>query len=313
MENNSSINVFDQNKSLIAAISKEVKGRLREGIVGSSLTTFGIGGPLKVLVSVESVTELRAVLALLSQEGQRVRVLGFGSNVLLPDQGCDAWVIRLGPSFRQAEKKGEDEFLVSGSSSLMALARKLSNEGFSGLEFAAGIPASMGGAIFMNAGAHGSEIGERVVSVTTVMADGSLREWKKEELSWRYRSSGLPVGAVVTCARIRLAQGDPATISRRCAENLEHRRATQPLALPSAGSVFKNPSADLPAGKVLEAAGLKGVSVGHAIVSTLHANWIVNPEKRASAHNVRDLIELCRSRVFEHSGIKLEPEVKIWD
>lgn len=313
VESSASVNSFQPNKALITAVSKKVQGRLREGVVASSLTTFAIGGPLKVVISVESVAELREVLALLCQEGQVVRVLGFGSNVLIPDHGCSAWIVQLGAHFRGVERCGADEFLVSGSASLMTLARKLSQEGFAGIEFAAGIPASLGGAIFMNAGAHGCEIGDRVESVTAVLPDGSLAEWQGKELPWRYRSSGLPVGAVVTCARLRLVVGDSATISRQCAENLAHRRATQPLSLPSAGSVFKNPSSDLSAGKVLESAGLKGVSVGHAIVSTLHANWIVNPEKRASAQDVRDLIELCRSRVFDYSGIKLEPEVKIWD
>jgi len=194
----------------------------------------------------------------------------------------------------------------------MSLARKLSDDGFSGLEFAAGIPASIGGATFMNAGAHGSEICERIFQVRGVLPDGSQRTWRREELPWRYRWSGLPAGVTVTSIELELVEGDKATIARACSAHLSERRARQPLSMPSAGSVFKNPSPTEPAGRVLEGAGLKGHRIGGAVVSELHANWIVNPEKQATAADVAQLIDYCRSRVREHSGIELEPEVKLW-
>ena len=135
----------------------------------------------------------------------------------------------------------------------------------------------------------------------------------RDELPWRYRSSGLPTDFTVTSVLLRLTQGDRAGIARACAENLAERRARQPLALPSAGSVFKNPRPDLAAGRVLEEAGLKGERIGGAMVSELHANWIVNPDRKATAQDIRSLIDLCRQRVLKHSGISLEPEVRFWE
>jgi UDP-N-acetylmuramate dehydrogenase len=252
------------------------------------------------------------VLKLLTIEKQQVRVLGFGSNVLVGDQGIRGWIVRLGQSLRSVERLEGDRFVIGGGASLMAVSRKISGDGFSGLEFAAGIPASFGGAVFMNAGAHGSEIADRIERVSVVMTDGSFVVFERNELPWRYRHSGLPGSAVVISVELGLPSGDKERIVRACGDNLAHRKNTQPLSLPSAGSVFKNPSPELPAGKLLEAAGLKGVSVGGAMVSSLHANWIVNPDKRASASDILALISLCQERVREQSGIELEPEVRLW-
>ena len=301
------------NPELISAVSSIVGARLRQDVPASTLTTFAIGGPLRGVVTVESVDELRSLLELLRSERQRVRVLGFGSNLLVADEGVDGWIVRLGAQFRLVKRRGDGEFTLGGAASLMAVSRKISEEGFSGLEFAAGIPASLGGAAFMNAGAHGAEIGARVVSIEGVLSDGTVHCWEGSDLPWRYRFSGLPEGVVVTNVKLKLTAGDRAAIAKACADNLAHRRATQPLSLPSAGSVFKNPAPDRPAGLVLEKVGAKGLSVGGATVSELHANWIVNREKIASAGDVRRLIELCSSRVHEQTGIVLHPEIKIWD
>lgn len=302
--------IFDE--SLIPEISSLVAGRLREDLLGSTLTTFGVGGPIRAVVTVESEGELSQVLKALSQAGQPVRTIGNGSNILVGDNGLREWVLRLGAAFRATTKQSSGKVEVGAAASLMTVARRFSDEGLSGLEFAAGIPASVGGAIFMNAGAHGSEICSAVVRVDGVMPDGSVRSWARGELPWRYRFSGLPQGVTVTKTVLSLVEGDRELIAKSCADHLAERRARQPLALPSAGSVFKNPKPDLTAGMVLEAAGLKGVRVGGAVVSGLHANWIVNPERRASAADVSNLIELCKSRVYEHSGVRLETEVKLW-
>jgi UDP-N-acetylmuramate dehydrogenase len=301
------------NSSLIPKVMELVSGRVREAVLANTLTTFSIGGALRALVTVESERELQTVRALLSREGQPVEVLGFGSNLLVSDSGIDSWVIKLGTGFRSVEEHGDGSCLLGGSVSLMAASRRVSGEGLSGLEFAAGIPASLGGAVFMNAGAHGGEIAERIVRVRGVLPNGKLGEWSQGELPWRYRSSGLPAGVIVTSVELRLVPGDKERIARACADNLAHRRRTQPLSLPSAGSVFKNPSQELPAGKVLEMAGCKGLSRGGARVSELHANWIVNPEKTASASDVIELVNECIERVAAHSGVRLEPEVRMWE
>lgn len=300
------------NPDLLPRVSEIVSGRVRESVPASTLTTIAIGGPLRALITVESVEELAAVRALLTSENQSSNVLGFGSNLLVSDRGVDSWIIKLGGSFKVIESIGPGLLRLSASASLMTVSRKVSDDGLSGLEFAAGIPASIGGAVYMNAGAHGSEICERIVSVSGVLSDGQIAEWSRNELPWRYRFSGLPSGAAVTSVVLKLVSGDRESISRTCAEYLAHRKRTQPLALPSAGSVFKNPSLEAPAGRLLEAAGLKGSIVGGARVSDLHANWIVNPAKNASAKDVRDLMSHCISRVEATSGITLQPEVRQW-
>jgi UDP-N-acetylmuramate dehydrogenase len=301
---------FDER--LIAVVQGGVVAPIRENVAGSSLTTFAIGGDVRAFVTVESVDELSKVLAVLSREGQDYRVIGNGSNVLFGDSPLGLWVIKLGTGFRRVETVSRGELEVFGSVPLMSFARKVSDDGLSGLEFAAGIPATIGGAVFMNAGAHGSEICSRIVEVRGVLADGAGVVWKRDELPWRYRHSGLPVGSVVTSVRLSLAEGDKTTISERCAHNLAERRARQPLSLPSAGSVFKNPSPELPAGMLLERIGMKGFVVGGAMISELHANWIVNPKREASAHDVVALIEACKGKALSEAGIVLEPEVRLW-
>jgi UDP-N-acetylmuramate dehydrogenase len=298
--------------ALIPRIIGLVSGHVRQDVSADTLTTLSIGGALRALVTVETESELQAVRALLAAEGQPVAVLGFGSNLLVSDTGLNSWVIKLGAGFRGIEECGAECYRLGGSVSLMAVARRISGEGLSGLEFAAGIPASVGGAVFMNAGAHGAEIADRIVRVRGVLPDGKVHEWSRDDLPWRYRSSGLPGGVVVTSAEVRFVSGDRERIAQACAENLAHRRRTQPLALPSAGSVFKNPSHELSAGKILEIAGCKGLRRGGAQVSELHANWIVNPEKSASAADVLALVRECMTRAMVNSGVRLEPEVRMW-
>lgn len=300
------------NAEVLPWVAAQRVGCVREYVSASSLTTFSAGGEVRAVVTVENVQELQQLVAQFARERQPFRVIGNGSNVLVSDAGLSEWIVRLGGGFRAIETVGSGEFDVLGSVGLMTLARKLSDDGFSGLEFAAGIPASLGGAVFMNAGAHGAELAERIVSVQAVMPDGSFQVWSRDELPWSYRSSGIPSGAVVTSARLRLVPGDRSEISSRCRKNLEHRRATQPLSQPSAGSVFRNPSAEHPAGLLLERAGLKGERCGGAVVSELHANWIVNPERAASAADIRTLMQRCRDRARQSTGVVLEPEVKLW-
>lgn len=299
-------------EELIRVLEPTLATAIRRGVKGADLCTFGIGGPVDALVTVVSVAELRAVRSLVENTTVPTRILGNGSNVLIGDRGVAGFVVKLAGDLRAVESVGEGVFEVGGAMSLMTLARRLSNEGFSGLEFAAGIPATCGGALFMNAGAHGAELGERVVYVEGVTAGGELRRYNRDELPWSYRSSGLPLDFFVTSARLRLVPGDRATIGAALAHNLAERRKRQPLSLPSAGSVFKNPLPELPAGKVLEGAGLKGACVGGAVVSPLHANWIVNPERRATARDVSELIALCQARAREVSGVELHPEIRMW-
>jgi UDP-N-acetylmuramate dehydrogenase len=297
-------------ESTLTALSDGVK--VARGVLGSTVTTLAVGGPLAHLITVDDLGALPEVVRILHSEGELPYILGNGSNLLIGDAGVAGWVIRLGGGARRVQPYPHDEFEIEGAASLMQVARQLSQEGFSGLEFAAGIPASLGGAVFMNAGAHGSELCERIVRVSAILSDGSLRIFEQGELPWRYRSSGLPAGAIVTSVRLRLPRGDKDRIADACAHNLAARRATQPLALPSAGSIFRNPAPDCPAGRVIEQVGLKGRTEGGAMISELHANWIVNPQKKAQARDVVSLIKLCQHTVREQRGIELEAEVKMW-
>ncbi len=298
-------------EALIPHVRELVGGRVRERVPGSSLSTFAIGGDVRAVVSIESVGELSAVVSLLAKEGQDYRVIGNGSNVLFGDGPLSIWLLKLGSGLRRTEVREGSELEVFGAVPLMSFARKVSSEGLSGLEFAAGIPATIGGAAFMNAGAHGAEICDRIVEVRGILRDGTAAVWRKHDLPWAYRRSGLPTGAVVSSVVLSLVMGDKARISEACAHNLAERRARQPLALPSAGSVFKNPSAERPAGMLLEELGMKGFSVGGAMVSDLHANWIVNPRREATAHDVVTVIEACQGRA-RTAGVELEPEVRLW-
>ncbi len=285
---------------------------VKELVPAASLTTFSIGGPVRALVSVETSDELVTLIKLLKGEGQAYRVLGNGSNVLFGDIGFAGWVIKLGGGFRRILSLGSGRFEVLAGASLMSFSRRVSDEGFSGFEFAAGIPASIGGAAFMNAGAHGSEIASRIVEVRGISVEGRPVVWAQTDLPWRYRHSGIPHGSVVTSVVVNLIEGDKERISALCTHNLAERRLRQPLALPSAGSVFKNPSVELPAGRLLEELGMKGFSIGGAKVSDLHANWIVNPQRTASAADVIGVMQECQRRAHEERGIELESEVRLW-
>jgi UDP-N-acetylmuramate dehydrogenase len=299
------------NLGLLPYVSQLVAGRVRTDLLGRSVTTICVGGALPAVVTVESCAELSAVLRALHGEGERILVLGNGSNLLIPDGGIDGWVVRLGSGFKGITSSGNGLFLVGGAAPLMPTARRVCGDGFSGLEFAAGIPASVGGAAWMNAGAHGSEIGERVDSIRGFCFAGEFVEISGRDIPWRYRAAGLPRDLVVTEVTLRLAAGNPQEISRSCEHFLHERKARQPLALPSAGSVFKNPTASMPAGRVLEEAGVKGLTEGGAQVSTLHANWIVNPAKEASAADVQSLIASCQAAAAQ-KGYTLHPEVQMW-
>lgn len=284
----------------------------RSGVTGARLTTFSVGGPIRRFVEIEGEEQAVSVIAALKKLGQKFRIIGAGSNLVLPDEGLDDWVLRLGPGMRFVEHVGVGSFRVGGAMSLMALSRQLSEEGFSGLEFAGGIPAAIGGAVAMNAGAHGGEIADVLVSVLAVMPNGETVQITAAELKFSYRKSSLPSGAVVLSAIFKLCASSREAAAKKRAECLAQRKARQPLTMPSAGSVFKNPSAEVSAGFLLEKTGLKGRAVGGAEVSGLHANWIVNPARRASANDIKRLVKICQDEVLAKESVSLTPELIFW-
>ncbi len=289
----------------------------RQNVSGARYNTFSIGGALQCLVEPESTSLLQKTMALFELVEVSPIVLGFGSNSIFSDAGVRTPVIRLGQGFRHTEYTKGTLCRVGAATSLMTLSRKASEMGLSGLEFAGGIPGSVGGAIRMNAGAHGSEICEVLKSVTFVTRKGELVTARRDDLSFSYRQASIPTDAIIVEAELEFTASDRESTQAARQKHLQYRKDTQPLTLPSAGSTFRNPTGEdgviLPAGKVLEELGLKGERRGGAMVSQLHANWIVNPEREATASDVRELIEFCQQVVREQKGLELRPEVVIFE
>jgi len=277
----------------------------------SKYTSFKAGGNAAALVTAESLEELQQILADVAEEGAEAMLLGNGSNTLFKDSGYGGVVIKLGNSFALAENQGGGRVRAGASILMSVLAKYLLAESLSGFEFASGIPGSLGGAVFMNAGAYGGELKDILVSAEAVSRDGKeVREFTAEELELSYRHSALEEnGYIVTSAVLQLQPGDKEEIAAAMRELMEKRNSKQPVQYPSAGSTFKRPPGYF-AGKLVEDAGLKGVSVGGAQVSALHSGFIIN-RGGATATDILDLIRLVQNTVYDQFGVELEPEVRI--
>lgn len=280
----------------------------------SEYTTFKIGGPVPLLLTAPSAA-LPAVFTACRDEGQPVLLLGNGSNLLVDDDGLNAVAVRLDPR-EQPTLRGETKIVCPAGTPLKALCRLARDRGLSGLEFAFGIPGSVGGGVFMNAGAYGGELRDVVTAVTVLTADGAVEEWPAERMAFGYRHSALmDEGGVVLGVAVSLRPDDPAAITGRMQELLRRRREKQPLEYPSAGSFFKRPPGHY-AGALIEQCGLKGFRVGDAQVSEKHAGFVVN-RGQATCREVRALAREVRRRVREQTGVTLEPEVRLlgaqWD
>lgn len=272
-------------------------------------TTLKVGGRADVLVSAASTDDLVAVSVVAREEGLPVAVIGRGSNLLVSDRGWPGIAVRLGRGLRGAEVSRESgEVDAGGAEPLPTLAVTVTEAGLAGFAWAIGVPGSLGGAVRMNAGAHGRDMAADLVAVEVVrLSTGEVARIPASGLRLGYRTSSLAADDVVTRAHLRFAHGDIETLSRELASIRDWRRKHQPVNEPSCGSVFTNPP-DGSAGALIEAAGLKGLRVGGAEVSTLHANFIVT-RPGATASDVAALIDLVRARVVEATGVRLHPEV----
>ncbi len=270
--------------------------------------SFRIGGPADVLVVPRSADELRAAARALFDEHVPFVVLGAGSNVLISDGGIRGVVLKIGKGVDRVRRDG-DRLIAESGVGLPHLGRDAATYGLSGLEFAAGIPASVGGAVVMNAGAHGHAMAEIVTAVRVVTPDGEV-ELSAAALEYAYRTSVLQHRAgVVTEVTLQLRTADSAAVRRQTEEWLAHRSATQPIGPPSSGCVFRNPAGDH-AGRLIDLAGGKGLVVGGARVSEIHANYIVNTGD-ATAVDVLTLMRKVNTLVAEKFGVRLDPEVKL--
>jgi UDP-N-acetylmuramate dehydrogenase len=295
---------------LAEAILRERCGdRIRAGFPMATLTTFRIGGPAALFLEVDSSQDLAAVAEAVHAADVPFVVVGKGSNVLVSDAGFRGLVLRLGRSFRWTSRDG-DLLSAGGSMPLPALAGAALAHGLAGLEWGVAIPASFGGAVRMNAGAHGGELSTLLETIELYdVAHAGAVTVKAEDAGFAYRSSVLPPEDIVIAARLRLMPGDRETIRARMDEVREWRRQHQPLAEPNCGSVFKNPPGDF-AARLVDEAGLKGTTIGGAAVSPKHANFIVTSEG-ALAADVVDLIRAVQEGVVERFSVRLEPEVHL--
>ena len=285
---------------------------VKDDVPLAAKTSFKIGGPAELFVQASSVTAVRAVVALAAADEVPLCIFGSASNLLIADRGIPGIVLSLGAGFDTIRPQPAPADVVvwdvGAASSTAKTLRRAVREGLAGLEMMAGIPGTVGGALVMNAGGREGFI-ESAVREMQVLRGTELVSLGHDEVGFGYRETRLPAGAVVLSAALTHRRVDAAELAHRVQAATERRSRTQPLTLPSAGSVFKNP-AEVPAGKLIEAAGCKGLREGGAEVSEIHANFIVN-RGGATAGDVLRLIRRVRERVFETSGTRLELEIEL--
>ena len=298
-----------------AALRERVRGTVREDEPLARYSTYRIGGPATVLLPA-GAADVGAALALAAEAGVPWFAVGLGSNLLFPDEGLDALVVRIGKGLDRLEHEAEHWTVGAGLPAPLA-ARRTAEAGYAGLHVFVGVPGTAGGGVYMNAGCHGGDWAAITERVTVVDASGRDSVVERAEIPFTYRWSGL-TGRIVLEATVRLRPEDPAQIQGELEEMHRWRREGTPFNQPCCGSVFKNPGgpgwkrAEGPrtAGQLIEAAGLKGHRVGRAEVSQMHANYFVNTGG-ATAADVRGLIAAVRARVEAELGARLETEAKL--
>ena len=283
---------------------------IEENVPMAQYTSFRAGGKARMMVIPADAEQLSAVLGVLSGSGVQYMVLGNGTNILVKDSGYDGVIVKIGSGFDYVRQEGCR--LVCGSGTRMSVAAKAALEGgLSGFEFASGIPGFTGGAVFMNAGAYGGEMKDILRRAKIVSKDGSREFYMTaDELEMGYRHTKLhDTGDIVTEVEFVLEEGNRTQIKAKMSELMEKRNSRQPVNFPSAGSFFKRPEGYF-AGKLIQDAGLKGLSVGGAQVSELHSGFIIN-RGGATATDILQLMEMIQARVFDEFGVRLETEVRI--
>lgn len=293
---------------LISNIISQENIRINEPL--NKHTTFKIGGDAAFFVSPASAEEMAKLVKLLNEESIDYYVLGNGSNVLAPDEGYPGVIIYVGEKLSEVKLLEADVIYAKAGAMLARVAKYATDNSLTGMEFAAGIPGSIGGAIYMNAGAYGGEMKDIVVEATVCDKLGNIFKLSKDELDLSYRHSIVEKnGYVVLDVTLKLQKGDINAIKSKVDELATKRREKQPLEYPSAGSTFKRPEGYF-AGKLIEEAGLRGYAIGDACVSEKHCGFVVN-KGNATAAQVKELMDYVSEQVYNNSGVKIEPEVKI--
>jgi UDP-N-acetylmuramate dehydrogenase len=306
------------NESPLAAELKSIAGlkiKLDEPL--ARYTSMKIGGPADYFIEAENDAALASLLALLHRHEMSFYLLGNGSNVLISDRGVRGAVLRLAGDFKQIEWREAGQAVlvkVGAAYAVTQLVRAAARKGYSGLEFAEGIPGTVGGALFMNAGAYGSEFEKVADAVEAMSAAGRSILYRRGEMTFSYRDSHLPAGTVVTRVHLHLLKGETVAVDSKVRELVGKRKSSQPSGFPNSGSMFRNPPGDY-AGRLIEVVGLKGKRFGQAQIAERHANFIVNLGG-AKAEDVRQLMNLAKAEVLRQYGVELRPEVKLigeWD
>lgn len=283
-------------------------GRMLENEPLARYTTWRIGGPARYLLLPADVEDITRGLDMARERGLPWLVLGLGSNVLVRDGGFPGIVIRMGKGLDRFEMKGAIAIVGAGMATPI-LARRTAEAGFSGVERFIGIPGTVGGGVYMNAGCHGAEFAEIATEVTVMDGRGKVRTIPRKQISYKYRSSNL--GEVVVLeAKLSLGEEAPAKLKELQAKLFRWRKAGTPFDLPCAGSTFKNPGGNKTAGMLIDEVGLKGFRLGGVQVSTLHGNYFVNTGT-ATAADVLKLIDHVRKTVAKKTGVELELEIKV--
>ena len=284
---------------------------LREQVPMAKLTSFRIGGPAALVALPKTEAELSALLKLCTEHGVKPVILGAGTNVLAPDAGLESLVICLKDALEGMEAIDETSIRVMAGVTMARAAVFAAGRNLGGLEFAHGIPGTIGGGVYMNAGAYGGEIKDVCTRVRIMDMEGSARWISNEEAAFSYRHSAIEDNPwIVVAAEFKLTPTPEEEVWAKMKELIGKRRASQPLDLPSAGSAFKRPVGGY-AAALIDETGLKGFQVGGAAVSEKHAGFVVNLGG-ATAADVQELLAQVSDKVFDRTGIRLEPEVRIW-
>ena len=292
------------------ALSGAVDADITRGERLAHRTSYRIGGPAAMLAVCHTPEALARVIEVLGGQGVEWVLLGTGSNMLVADEGFDGCVVVLGRDFSRIEVSRDDATITAGAAvPLSRVVQEAMRNSLSGLEFACGIPGTLGGAVSMDAGTRREWIGHRIGSLVVLRPGEGLRRLYGSDVEWGYRWSGLGPTDIVLEATLVLEPGEKDVIAAEMERLLARRRATQPMGKPSCGSVFRNPVGPKGAAKLIDECGLKGYAVGGAQVSPVHANFIVN-NGRATAADVLAVMRTMHNRVREASGVDLQPEVK---
>ena len=301
------------NESPLARELKQIPGvRLKVAEPLARYTSMKIGGPADYFIEVAGDAALANLLRVLESVSMEFCLLGNGSNVLVSDRGVRGAVIHLSGEFRRLEWHEDINNIrarVGAAYPVAQLVREAARKGWAGLEFAEGIPGTVGGALFMNAGAYGSEFEKIVDRVEGMARGGEPVEFLRQEMKFSYRESHLPAGTVVTHVELRLHRAEMVRVGAKVRELTGRRKSSQPSGFPNSGSVFRNPPGDF-AGRLIEAAGLKGKRIGQCQISERHANFFVNLGG-ATASEVRQLMAVAQAEVQRQFGVRLAAEVKL--